>query len=410
MHSEQQHLAPPMVNTTQSGRLLSLDVFRGLTVAAMLLVNDPGDWDHIFAPLTHSKWDGCTPTDLIFPSFLFMVGISAHLSLHTRLQRGDRASAVSWQIVRRGLILCLLGLFIAWFPGYEGTLSDHTHFLSKIQNNLLHLRIPGVLQRIGLTYMIASLLSLHAAIKTQWLIIFGILLGYWALMMGMPVPGLGATGLAAVAQPGNTLSAFVDRSLFDWGQWGNHLWQESKNWDPEGPLSSVSAIATAMLGLAAGRLLTRPQPLRLRIAKLSQAGLVGMLVGLVWGIWFPINKSLWSSSFVVFTAGTAAIGLALTMWLVEIRGFKRWVRPWLPFGVNPIVAYVGGELMSIVLGRLITVNVGGHDAGIGDVIYRAGFASWLHDATASLGYAIAFVLVWMVILDVLYRRKIFIRV
>jgi predicted acyltransferase len=402
---------PPAAAAAKPERLLSLDVFRGLTVALMLLVNDPGTWSDIYWPLRHAKWHGWTPTDLVFPFFLFMVGITTHLSLTQRRARGDGDGALARQILRRGLILFGLGLFIAWFPGYvaaghvpHGTLGD------RAVERLLSWRVPGVLQRIALCYAAAGLLSLRVGPKGQGALIVLLLLGYWAVMTLVPVPGTGATGLAALAHPGATVAAAADRALFDWGAWGNHLWAAAKTWDPEGALSTLPAIATALLGVQAGRWLARPLPLPARIRGLIVAGVVGVLLGEVWDLAFPINKNLWTSSFVALTAGMACLCLGALLWVVEVRGWRRWTRPALVFGVNPILAYVGSELMAIVIGDLITLPWDHRMASLQDVIYEAAFYPLLPEKAASLAFALLFVALWWAILEVLYRRRIFLKV
>ncbi|TWB25303.1 putative acyltransferase [Nitrospirillum bahiense] len=389
-------------------RLLSLDVFRGLTVALMLLVNDPGTWSDIYWPLRHAKWHGWTPTDLVFPFFLFMVGITTHLSLTQRRARGDDDGALARQILRRALILFGLGLFIAWFPGYA--LAGHGTLADRAAAQVLSWRIPGVLQRIALCYAAAGLLSLRVGPKGQGALIMLLLLGYWVVMTCVPVPGTGATGLAALAHPGATVAAAVDRALFDWGAWGNHLWAAAKTWDPEGALSTLPAVATALLGVQAGRWLARPLPLPARIRGLIVAGVVGVLLGEVWDLVFPINKSLWTSSFVALTAGMACLCLGALLWVVEVRGWRRWTRPALVFGVNPILAYVGSELMAIIIGGVITLPWDHRIAPLQDVIYEAVFYPLLPEKAASLAFALLFVALWWAILEALYRRRIFLKV
>ncbi|MBB6252207.1 acyltransferase family protein [Nitrospirillum iridis] len=389
-------------------RLLSLDVFRGLTVALMVLVNDPGTWSDIYWPLRHAKWHGWTPTDLVFPFFLFMVGITTHLSLTWRRARGDGAGDLARQILQRGLILFGLGLFIAWFPGYA--VAGHGALGDRAVAQLLSWRIPGVLQRIAVCHVVAGLLSLRLGTRGQGGLAALLLLGYWAVMTGVPVPGTGETGLAALAHPGGTVAAAVDRTLFDWGAWGNHLWASAKTWDPEGALSTLPAIATTLLGVLAGRWLGRPLPLPTRVQGLIVAGVAGVILGEVWDLVFPINKSLWTSSFVALTAGMACLCLGATIWMVEVRGWRRWTRPALVFGVNPILAYVGSELMAIVIGGVITLPWDHRIAPVQDVIYEAVFYPLLPEKAASLAFALAFVALWWAILEALYRRRIFLKV
>ncbi|HEX5581972.1 MAG TPA: DUF5009 domain-containing protein, partial [Gemmatimonadaceae bacterium] len=247
--------APPSVAAPATAapreRLVALDVFRGLTIAGMLLVNNPGSWSAIYPPLAHAEWHGWTPTDLIFPFFLFIVGITTHLSLSARRARGADDGELVRQVLRRGALIFLFGLFLAWFPGF--TWGDvpgvaQPTFLERVGDRLLHTRIPGVLQRIALAYVVGALLTFRTRVRTQLAILAVLLVGYWAVMTLVPVPGSGATGLAALAEPANTVSAWLDRQLLDWGRWGNHLWGASRTWDPEGVLTTVPAIGTVILG------------------------------------------------------------------------------------------------------------------------------------------------------------------
>src|SRR5687768_15823044 len=243
--------APP----AQRERLVALDVFRGLTIAGMLLVNNPGTWGAIYPPLRHAEWHGWTPTDLIFPFFLFIVGITTHLSLAARRARGADDGALVRQVLRRGALIFLFGLFLSWFPGFTwGAVDglDNPTFLDRVIDRLYDVRILGVLQRIALAYVAGALLTLRTGLRAQIVTIALLLVGYWALLMLVPVPDTGATGLAAIAEPAATLPAYVDRLLLDWGRWGNHLWIGGVTWDPEGVLSTIPAIATVMLGVLAG--------------------------------------------------------------------------------------------------------------------------------------------------------------
>ncbi|MFL5608008.1 MAG: acyltransferase family protein, partial [Gemmatimonadaceae bacterium] len=278
-------------------RLLSLDVFRGLTIAGMLLVNDPGTWEHIYAPLEHAPWNGWTPTDLIFPFFLFIVGITTYISLNNRRARGDDERAIRAQIIRRGALIFLFGFLINGFPYFTWTsiqgIADPT-LLQRIGDRLLHWRIMGVLQRIGIAYLIAGLLTQRTTLKQQVAIIAGLLLGYWVVMTVLPVPGEGTIGALLLDTPSRTMAAWVDRLVLDWSRWGlgNHLWVSGVTWDPEGILSTIPAICTCMLGNIAGWWIAHRRPLSERLAGLFAVGSIGMMVGLMWHWVFPINKSL----------------------------------------------------------------------------------------------------------------------
>ena len=396
-------------------RLLALDVFRGLTIAGMLLVNDPGSWSYIYPPLEHAEWHGWTPTDLIFPFFLFIVGVTTHLSLAARRARGDDDAAIRRQILRRGALIFLFGLLLNGFPFFQwGPIAGTTapSFLTRIVERLEHLRIMGVLQRIGLAYTAAAFLTLRTSLKQQVAILGGLLLGYWVAMTLLPVPGTGVLGVVAINTRDGHLAAWVDRLVFDWRRWGlgNHLWVGSQTWDPEGLLSTIPAIGTAILGNMAGRWIGQPRPLAERLNGLFAAGALGMTAGLMWNWSFPINKGIWTSSYVVFTAGMACVSLAAIMWLVDVHGWRRWTKFFVIYGMNPIVAFVGSGLLARMLYSIFKVNYNGTRVSVVEAIFRT-FVSWgLAPVNASLLFALCFVAFWFAVLWVLYRRRIFLKV
>ncbi len=388
---------PPLAGHPPRERLLSLDVFRGLTIAGMLLVNTPGTWSAIYPPLEHAAWNGWTPTDLIFPFFLFIVGITTHLSREARRARGDDERAIVWQTLRRGAVIFLLGLALAAVP--------MSYDLSRYPAQLHALRIPGVLQRIAVAYVAAALLTRRASLRTQGAMVAAILLAYWAAMTLLPVPGTGLVGWQTLDTPSATLSAWLDRLLL-----GGHLWQSTRTWDPEGILTTVPAIATAILGVMAGRTIARSAPLAERVAALFAVGSMAMVAGLVWNWAFPINKNLWTSSYVLFTAGAAAATVATCMWLVDVRGWRRWTTPFVVFGVNPIAAYVGSQAMARLLYTTTHVASGGHTVPLQTAIFEHAFSPWLPVRAASLVFALAYVALWLGIMWILYRRRIFLKV
>ena len=396
-------------------RLLSLDVFRGITVAGMLLVNDPGTWSAIYPPLEHAAWNGWTPTDLVFPFFLFIVGITTYLSLNARRARGDSEHAIRAQIIRRGALIFLFGLLINGFPyftwGNVPGVADPT-LLQRMGDRLLHWRIMGVLQRIGIAYMVAALLTLRTSVRQQIIILASLLFGYWIVMTVLPVPGEGTIGALLLDQPGRTMAAWVDRLVLDWSRvgLGNHLWASSVTWDPEGVLSTIPAIGTAMLGNLAGRWIGERRPLSERLAGLSSVGALGMMTGLMWHWSFPINKSLWTSSYVLFSAGMAAVALSTVMWIVDFNRVRRFTKLFVVYGTNPIVAFVGSAVMARCIYSIFKVNWGGERIPLQEGIYRALFASWLSPINASLAFAVAFVLFWYGVLYLLHRRGIILKV
>jgi predicted acyltransferase len=391
-------------------RLLSLDVFRGMTVAGMLLVNDPGTWSAIFPPLEHAEWNGWTPTDLIFPFFLFIVGITTHLSLSARRARGDNDSAIVKQILRRGLIIYLLGFAMAMFPFYQwGDISAIPNATpwDRILFRIEHVRILGVLPRIAIVYVCAALLTLRTTVRQQIIIIAVLLFGYWFAMTLIPVPGENTIGALLLNTHDRNLAAYLDRLILG----TNHTWIGSVTFDPEGPMSTIPAIATAMLGVLAGRWIAlRDKSLLERISALFAAGAIGMMLGLMWNWAFPINKNLWTSSYVIFTAGMATVALATIMWIVDYTNVKWWTKPFVVFGVNPIVAFVGSGVMARLIYTLWHVNYQGKSVVIQNAIYQIVFLPWLPPRVASLAFAISFVLLWYGILLVLYKRNIILKV
>jgi len=391
-------------------RLLSLDVFRGMTVAGMLLVNNPGTWSAIFPPLEHAEWNGWTPTDLIFPFFLFIVGITTHLSLSARRARGDDDRALVKQILRRGIIIYLLGFAMAMFPFYQWgviqSLPNATPW-DRVLYRIEHVRILGVLPRIAIVYICAALLTLKTNLRQQIIIIASLLFGYWFAMTLIPVPGENAIGALLLNTHDRNLAAYLDRLILG----TNHTWSGSVTFDPEGPMSTIPAIGTAMLGVIAGTWIGRKdKSLTDRISGLFAAGSIAMVVGLMWNWSFPINKNLWTSSYVVFTAGMACVAIAAIMWLVDYLNVKWWTKPFVVYGVNPIVAFVGSGVLARLIYTLWHVNYQGKSVAIQDAIYQIVFLPWLPPRVASLAFAISFVLLWYGILLVLYKRNIILKV
>jgi predicted acyltransferase len=251
------------------------------------------------------------------------------------------------------------------------------------------------------------LLTLKTTLKQQVIIIASLLLGYWFAMTLIPVPGENAIGAALLHTKDRNLAAYLDRLILG----TNHTWVGSVTFDPEGPLSTIPAIGTAMLGVIAGRWLAlKEKPLLERITGLFAVGSLGMVIGLMWNWSFPINKSLWTSSYVLFTAGMACVALATIMWIVDYVNVKWWTKPFVVFGVNPIVAFVGSGVMARLVYTLWHVSYNGKSTAVQDAIYQSVFLPWLPERVASLAFAITFVLVWYGILLVLYRRKIILKV
>jgi len=392
-------------------RLLSLDVFRGITVAGMLLVNDPGTWSAIYPPLEHAAWNGWTPTDLVFPFFLFIVGITTHLSLGARRARGADERDIRRQILRRGALIFLLGFLLNGFPFFTwGDVSGvaDPSFLQRVVDRLYHWRIMGVLQRIGLAYMCAALLTQRIVVMVGVL-----LLGYWVAMTALPVPGSNGTlGALVLDVPSATMAAYWDRFFLDWSRFGlgNHIRSGSVTFDPEGLFSTIPAICTAMLGVLAGRWIGTVRPIEERLNGLFAAGCLAMTFGMIWNWGFPINKGIWTSSYVVFTAGLAAVSIATIMWLVDVHGIRRWTNFFVIYGTNPLIAFMGSGLVARLIYSVIFVRYNGQRVPLESAIFQSLFASWLTPVNASLAFALCFVGLWFCVLLGLYRRKIFLKV
>ena len=390
--------------TARNERLVALDVFRGLTVAGMLLVNNPGTWSAIYPPLKHAPWHGWTPTDLIFPFFLFIVGITTSISLTGRRARGDDEGAILRQVLKRGALIFLFGLLLSWFPFFTYTAIPDTpdpSFLDRVVYRVEHLRILGVLQRIGLAYLGGALLTLRTSLKSQLVILAMLLFGYWALMTLVPVPDTGVAGRFVLDKPEQLLSAWLDRTILT----PNHLYSGSKTWDPEGLLSTLPAIGTVILGTFAGRWIgQRDIELNSRLSALFSVGALTMMLGLVWNWFFPINKSLWTSSYVLFSGGMAAVVLATCLWVIDVRGVRAWTRPFVVYGLNPMLAFLGSGMMARMMGSMIMINVDGTETPLQAVVYKNVYASWLSPVNASLAFALTFVALWYVLLLIAEKR------
>ncbi len=366
------------------GRLVSLDVFRGITIAAMLLVNNPGSWSHIHPPLRHAEWHGWTPTDLIFPFFLFIVGVAMTYSFGKRLRAGADRRRLLGKAARRAVVLVVLGLLLHAFPWWNLDPGS--------------LRLPGVLQRIGVAYFAASVVVLYTNSKGQVAATFALLLGYWAIMALVPVPGYGAGSLTPEGNPG----AYLDRLVFG----TDHLWQYSRTWDPEGLLSTLPAVASVLMGVLAGQWIRSPRAPARTTAGLVTAGVAAIAVGALWGTIFPINKNIWTSSYAVFTSGMALCFLAICYWVVDVRRWRAWTGPFVFFGMNAIAAY----FLSGIFARITTMIEVADGVSLKTWVYEHLFASWAGPVNGSLAYALAFVLIWLGPMWVLYRKRIFLKV
>ena len=374
--------APQLAEASQPGRLISLDVFRGLTVMAMILVNNPGDWGHIYPPLEHAEWNGCTPTDLIFPFFLFIVGVSLVYALDGVKQRGGPLGPTLGRVARRAAVLFGLGLLLSLYPKFDFSV----------------VRIMGVLQRIALVFFGCSVIFLHTSRRTQVGLVAAFLVGYAVLMQLVPVPGFGPANL----EPATNLGAWLDRLVFSEA----HLWKQSRTWDPEGLLGTLPALATGLLGALTAQWLRRPdrEPAA-KVAWLLIAGGGLALLGLCWHPWFPINKALWSSPYVLYTGGLAMAGLAALYWVCDVQGHRAWTRPALVYGVNAILVFCLSALLSRTFGLFRLALPGGKTGGLKEWLYEWGIAPHFADPrTASLVGAVLLIVIWYFILSWMYKK------
>ncbi|MEW6512145.1 MAG: DUF5009 domain-containing protein [Bacteroidota bacterium] len=369
---------------TPPARLLSLDVFRGMTIAGMVLVNNPGTWDHVYPALRHSAWNGCTPTDLVFPFFLFIVGVAITLSLSKRKERGDDMGKLMRKIAFRAAAIFAIGVALNGFPLYH----------------MSELRIPGVLQRIAIVYFFSSLLFLKTNIKTQISVGAGALLLYWGLMTLIPVPGVGHASL----EPETNLGAYIDRALFS-----GHLWSVTKTWDPEGLLSTLPAIGTGIAGLLLGHWLRTTHDISTKTAWIFVAGTLTTLAGIIWDIWFPINKALWTGSYVLYTAGMALLFFGTIYWLVDARRITWWTRPFVVFGLNAIALYIIAWITETLCWIIQVSTAPGTSVSLITYVYDNYLLALLSPINASLVWAVLFVVGHLGIMWVLYAKKIFIK-
>ncbi|MER3631867.1 MAG: DUF5009 domain-containing protein, partial [Blastocatellia bacterium] len=427
---------------TKPDRLLSLDVFRGLTIAGMVLVNNPGTWSAIYSPLKHAEWNGITPTDYIFPFFLFIVGVAIPLSLSAKSQTEDRRTLYSRILTRSvaiflsGIAISVIPLFVIgetsihWMPKWIAALSMVAAlFFLYLRSyriaaalvavwgiiiivsyaagavitwyNPATVRIPGVLQRIAVCYLFASVIFVNFDFRSKAAIIGAILIGYWILMTVVPVPGCETWSIDDKAC---NLAAWLDRAVLTEA----HIWRSSRVFDPEGILSTLPALATTLFGVMTGEWLLSnrgssdsAESVSSREAKLNHlcglffAGTVLLAVGWGWSLWFPLNKSLWTSSYSVYTAGLALLTLAVCHYIVDFKGFKTWAKPLVIFGVNALALFVFSGIMARLLGIIKVAGAEGKEVSLQQWIFTNIFLPFASPVNASLAYAISFLGVWL---------------
>ncbi|WP_395049563.1 acyltransferase family protein [Flavobacterium sp.] len=419
-------------------RLTSLDVFRGFTIMMMTIVNNPGSWSSIYPPLEHAEWNGCTPTDLVFPFFIFIMGTAIPFAMPAKVF----GPATFNKIMVRSLRIFCLGLFLNFFSKIElfglegialligklvltfavayallGTFSTKIKMVLafSVLGILLFLaysgieayqdvRIPGVLQRIGIVYFFTSLVYLKANLKTQILVVASLLLIYWGLMTLVPIPGIGAANL----EKGTNLSAYIDGLFLK-----NHMWSQSITWDPEGILNTIPAIASGIMGMLIGQVLNQSLPKLEIVKKMSVIGLVLVILGLIWNIVFPINKSLWTSSHVIYTAGLASLCLSLLYYIIEIADYKKWTKLFLIWGVNPMIVFFFSGIIPRVLTMIKVEHPGipNEPLGFQSYFYNYGITPYfVNPMNASLAYALIYAIFWSFILWILYKNKLIFKV
>jgi predicted acyltransferase len=356
-----------------NNRLISLDALRGFTIAAMIIVNDPGSWEHVYAPLLHADWNGITPTDYIFPFFLFIVGVSIALAYQKRLDAGADKGALIRKIAVRSLKIFGLGLFLWLWPNFD----------------FAGIRWAGVLQRIALVFFPCALLFLYTDWKQQLKLAIGILLAYWIIMAYVPVPGIGAPDLSVAEK---NWAHYLDSRLLP-----GVMWQ--KTWDPEGILSTFPSIVTGITGMLIGRIILNLENVYKKLTWIFFFGFAMVILGGIWNWFFPINKNIWTSSFVLNTSGWATLALGACILLVDVLGFQRWTKIGRVFGANAITAYVLAGMLTIVF-----------YSGLNQSFLNGLTSIGLPAKLASLLYAIVYVMIIYIPVYILYRKKIFIKV
>ncbi|HEY4208974.1 MAG TPA: heparan-alpha-glucosaminide N-acetyltransferase domain-containing protein [Puia sp.] len=365
----------------RSGRLLSLDIFRGITIAGMITVNNPGIEEHVYAPLEHAAWNGFTPTDLVFPSFIFIVGVSVVLSYSGQSAKGVSRRNMLRKTMRRAILLFIIGVFLSTLPYFD----------------FANYRVPGVFQRIALVYTACVLLFLYSDWKAQARLAAIFLIGYWLVMTLVPVPGYGHS----ILEPGKNLAAWLDAIVIP-----GRMWQGT--WDPEGVLSTIPAIASGICGMLAGQLLISTKSAERKIIGLFLAGFLLYILSNGWDWFFPINKNLWTSSFVLHTAGLDGMILASLYFIVDVLGYKKWAQWAVVFGSNALTAYLVAE----VFDDLLRPRWGNRQTGFSPLEWIMGkiLQTGLPPEIISLLWALTFCCLCFIPVYVLYRKKIFLKI
>jgi len=391
---------------------MSLDVFRGVTIASMMLVNNPGSWSHIYAPLDHAEWNGWTFTDTIFPFFLWIVGVAIPLSTSRRLEQGQSRGQLFLHAVRRTAIIFALGFFLNSFGFFiDGSLA-RLGFGGWLHHYLTNVRLPGVLQRIAVCYLSATLIFLRTGVRGQVIWTAGLLLGYWLLMAFAPFP-VNVHGqtryISGVFEKGDNFSACVDNLVLNGPAIGTHVWKTAKTWDPEGIVSTIPAMATCLFGILTGHLLRSRRRPEEKTAWLMVAGASLMWLGQIMKLWLPINKNLWTSSYSVFMAGLAMICLGVYYWFVDAKGCRTFVKPFAIYGMNAITVFVLAGLLGRILGAIQIAVSADKSLSLQGWLYEMFFTPLASPKNASLLWAILYVLLLYLVAWVMYRKKWFVK-
>ncbi len=366
-------------------RMRSLDAFRGATIAGMILVNNPGRWSMVYAQLRHAPWNGWTFADCIFPFFLFIVGVAIVFSFSKRMESIGTGGSIIRRILRRGCTLFGLGLLLNGFPYY--VLSD--------------LRIPGVLQRIGICYLAASIITVKTRIATQICILGGLLISYWLMLKFIPIPGVGAGSL----EQGRNLASYVDGLLLS-----GHLWYNIRPFDPEGILSTIPAIGSTLFGVLTGHWLCSNRSVGDKVFGMLIGGTFLLIVGQVLNIWLPINKGIWTSSYAVFMAGMSLVCLAAFCWVIDIKGHTKAATPFVIFGRNAIAAYVVSDLLLKTIEMVELIEDDGKRITLRRFMFDNIYAVFAGGKLSSMIFAVSFVLLMFLIVWVMWKKGWFLKV
>jgi predicted acyltransferase len=414
-------------------RLISLDVFRGFTILLMTIVNNPGSWATVYPALDHAKWNGCTFADLVFPFFVFIVGAAIPLAMPVK----ELDKTTFTKIFVRSLRIICLGLVLNYFSshqifGLQGValivskailsiilgfallgnfnLNTKKYLVLLIFSTALILafsgieqyhevRLPGVLQRIGIVYFFTSILYLKFKLKTQIIIGCSLLLIYWVLMTLIPIPAIGESNLNV----GTNFASYVDSILLK-----NHMYIETKTWDPEGVLSTIPTIATCILGLIIGQIFNNNYSKIEIIKRMAIIGSFCIVFGVIWDFTFPINKSIWTSSYVLFTGGLAIYILTLLYYIIEVLSFKKWTKLFLYWGVNPMIVFFGSGLIPRIIGKINIQNpfALSEEISIQNFIYKYAIANHFDNQyNASLSGSVIYIIIWSFILGLFYKNN-----